>query len=103
MSSAEAEFYAMVDAVLKAKWMATVAQEMGFKIMMGKLVLGTDSSATKSFVSRRGLGKMRHIEIEIWDLWLQKEVMGGLVKVVKIPGEDNAADLMTKILHVDVI
>ena len=28
LSSAEAEFYAMVDAVLKAKWLTTVSQEM---------------------------------------------------------------------------
>ena len=99
LSSAEAEFYAMVDAVLKAKWMATLAQEMGFKNMMGKLV--SDSSAAKSFVSRRGRGKMRHIEV--LDLWLQKEIMKGLVKVVKILGEEEPGDLMTKFLHVDVI
>ena len=101
LSSAEAEFYAMVDAVLKAKWMAVVAKELGFKAMEGKLVLGTDSSAAKSFVSRRGLGRMRHIEVR--DLWLQKEVMKGLVKVVKIPGDDNPADLMTKYLDLKSI
>jgi hypothetical protein len=69
--------------------------------MGGKIILGTDSSAAKSFVSRRGLGKMRHIEIR--DLWLQKEVMKGLVKVVKIPGDHNPADLMTKFLKVEII
>lgn len=58
--------------------------------------LGTDSSAAKSFVSRRGLGKMRHLEIR--DLWLQKEVADGKVKVFKTPGTENPADLMTKIL-----
>ena len=44
---------------------------------------------------------MRHIEIR--DLWLQKEVREGRVRVVKIPGEKNPADLMTKYLGVDVI
>ena len=63
--------------------------------------MGTDSSAAKSFVSRGGLGKMRHIEIR--DLWLQKEVLKGMVKVVKVAGEDNPADLMTKFLPVKVI
>ena len=36
LSSAEAEFYAMIDAVLKAKWMSTVSQEMGFETMGGR-------------------------------------------------------------------
>ena len=44
---------------------------------------------------------MRHIEIR--DLWLQKEVREGRVKVVKIPGESNPADLMTKFLGVETI
>ena len=61
-----------------------------------ELELGTDSSAAKSFVSRRGLGKMRHLEIR--DLWLQKEVNEGKVEVSKIRGDCNPADLMTKIL-----
>ena len=101
LSSAEAEFYAMVDAVLKAKWLTTVAQEMGMQARLAQIVLGTDSAAAKSFVCRRGLGRMRHIEIR--DLWLQKEVLNGRVRVVKIPGESNPADLMTKYLSADVV
>ena len=58
--------------------------------------LGTDSEAAKSFVCRRGLGKMRHLEIR--DLWLQKEVRDGKVEVSKVRGDQNPADLMTKVL-----
>ena len=101
LSSAEAEFYAMVDGVLKAKWLTTVSREMGFRTVCGRIVLGTDSAAAKSFVSRRGLGKMRHIEVR--DLWLQKEVLKGAVEVIKIPGDDNPADLMTKFLSAEVV
>ena len=39
---------------------------------------------------------MRHLEIR--DLWLQKEVREGRLEVHKVPGEENPADLMTKIL-----
>eukprot|EP00973_Karenia_brevis_P050115 6955308-Karenia_brevis.AAC.1 len=60
--------------------------------------MGTDSNAAKSFVCRRGLGKMRHLEIR--DLWLQKEGYDGKLVVENIPGEENPADLMTKILGV---
>ena len=41
---------------------------------------------------------MRHLEIG--DLWLQKEVRDGKVEVSKINGDENPADLMTKILRV---
>ena len=58
--------------------------------------MGTDSSAAKSFVCRRGLGKMRHLEIR--DLWLQKEVSDGRLKVSKVRGDENRSDLMTNIL-----
>ena len=96
LSSAEAEFYAMVDGVIKGKWMVTIARELGFGEMKSKIVIGTDSSAAKSFVARRGMGRMRHIEVR--DLWLKEEVRKGMVAVEKVKGSENPADLMTKFL-----
>ena len=61
--------------------------------MRSKMVIGTDSSAAKSFVARRGLGRIRHIEVR--DLWLKEEVRKGLVAVEKVRGDENPADLMT--------
>ena len=101
MSSAEAEFYAMIEAVVRSKGLKSLARELGFRNVSNVVVLGTDSSAAKSFVCRRGLGKMRHIEIR--DLWLQKEVREGRLKVVKVVGSENPADLMTKILNIGEI
>ena len=98
LSSAEAEFYAMIEAVVRSKGLASLARELGFRNVSNVVWLGTDSSAAKSFVCRRGLGKMRHIEIR--DLWLQKEVREGRLKVNKVLGIENPADLMTKILSI---
>ena len=95
LSSAEAEFYAMIEAVVRAKGLLSTMKEVGF-VMAEKIQLYTDSSAAKSFVSRRGLGKMKHLEIR--DLWLQREVGLGSVIVNKIEGPRNPADLMTKYL-----
>ena len=69
LSSAEAEFYGMVEAVIRAKGLRSLALELGFVGLSTVIHLGTDSEAAKSFASRTGLGKMRHIEIR--DLWLQ--------------------------------
>ena len=96
LSSAEAELYGMIEGVTRAKGLRSLAFELGFRDLSNVVKLGTDSSAAKSFVNRRGLGRMRHLEIR--DLWLQREVSKGLLEVSKIPGEKNPADLMTKIL-----
>ena len=58
------------------------------------MIVKTDSEAARSFSCRRVLGKMRHIEVR--DLWLQEEVRKGGVRVEKVAGELNPADLMTK-------
>ena len=100
LSSAEAEFYAMIEAVIRAKGVSHVMIELGFDVQQ-ELQLYTDSSAAKSFVSRKGLGKMKHLEIR--DLWLQREVTLGKVIVNKVDGKKNPADLMTKYLRKEEI
>ena len=52
LSSAEAEFYGMVEAVIKAKGLITLAHEVGFKDLTNVVHLGADSSVATSFVSR---------------------------------------------------
>ena len=76
LSSAEAELYAMVEGVTRAKGLASVARELGFLGVSRAVWLGVDSSAAKQFVCRRGLGRMRNLGIR--NLWIQKEVRYGL-------------------------
>ena len=94
MSSAEAEYYAMVEGATRGLGLQTMLQEMG--VHAGVLVASTDSSSAKSFASKRGLGKIRHMEVK--ELWLQEAVCRGRVKLKKIEGEKNPADLFTKYL-----
>ncbi len=84
LSGAEAEFYAMVEGVARAKDLLNFASELGFTEDSHAVHVGRDRSAAKSFVSRRGLGKMRHLEII--DLWLQKAVREGKVLVHRVLG-----------------
>lgn len=101
LSSAEAEFYAMIEGTLRAKGLLGLAREVGFEELDSVVRVATDSSAAKSFVSRRGLGKMRHIEVK--ELWLQQQVLKGEVCVYKIGGKWNSADLMTKVLTMEEV
>ena len=92
MSSAEAELYAMTEGATRGMGLRTMLDEMGVHIET--LHLYSDSSAAKSFAFRRGLGKMRHIEVK--ELWLQAAVKEAKVKLHKVDGEMNPADLLTK-------
>ena len=96
-SSAEAEFYAMIEPVIRAKGLRNLAVEVDFRQLENVVHFGTDSSAAKSFVGRQGLGQMKHLEIR--DLWLQKEVHEGKVVAHKVLGTENPSDLGTKILN----
>ena len=101
LSSAEAELYGMVEGTTRAKGLMNLARELGFKDLGNVVRIGTDSSAAKSFVNRRGLGKVRHLEIR--DLWLQRESHEGRLVVSKLQGNENPADLMTKVLGLNDI
>lgn len=57
LSSAEAEYYAMVEAATRAMGLRTLAKELGVNC---EIVLHTDSSGAKSMASRRGVMKVRH-------------------------------------------
>ena len=74
-------------------------KELG--VEAGVVVISTDSSAAKSFASRRGLGRMRYIEVK--ELWLQEAVCRGRIQLKKANGTVNPADLFTKYLtNVDI-
>ena len=93
MSSAEAEYNALIDGVQRGFGVQTMLAELGVEV---EVVMYTDSSAAKSFASQRGLSRMRHMDVR--KLWLQEEVRQGKVKLIKVRGDTNPADLMTKYL-----
>ena len=90
-SSGEAELYALSKAVAEGLGIRSLLADLGFQV---KLRVWTDSSAAKSITARTGMGKMRHVETQYF--WVQQVVSQGLVKVCKIPGELNPADILTK-------
>ena len=59
--------------------------------------VNTDSNAVKSMPARKCAGRVRHIEVR--ELWVQERVAKGELNIVKVRGEDNVADGLTK--HVD--
>ena len=91
LSSGEAEYYAMVGGAAEALGFQALAADLGWKLGVR---LWTDSKAGKGMVSRRGLGKMRHVEARY--LWLQQAVKKKRLTLAKIWGKANPADHLTK-------
>ena len=58
------------------------------------ITIKSDATAAIAIASRRGLGKVRHIEV--CQLWLQERVRQGDIKVVKVGTNENVADALTK-------
>ena len=94
LSSGEAEDYA---ATVGAADLLHVCEVMRFFGIEAKGQIFTDSSACIGMASRRGVGRVRHLETRA--LWLQEIVEGQRLTIVKIPGADNISDIGTKALE----
>ena len=95
MSSGEAEYYSMVKGTVEGIGLQTLAKDLGWDL---ELRLFVDSSAAKAIASRKGLGKVRHLEVR--HLWLQQAVREKKVVLRKVEGKLNPSDLGTKGLSI---
>ena len=91
LSSGEAEFYGIVKAGSHGLGVVGIFRDLGLEF---GLQINTDSVAAKSICSRRGAGKVRHLDVR--ELWIQERVARGDLSVRKVHGPDNLADLLTK-------
>ena len=98
LSSGEAELYAANYGGAQALGLKSMMKDLG---VTAKIELLIDAKATMGIINRQGLGKVRHIEVQ--DLWLQGAIKDKRMKLSKVPGEENMADLMTKPLAAEVI
>lgn len=62
--------------------------------MVKKLKVHSDATAAIGIARRRGLGKLRHLDVE--DLWIQHKVRSKQIDLVKVDGKVNPADIFTK-------
>ena len=55
--------------------------------------LHIDASAALGIIERRGVGRVRHLEVG--SLWIQEQQLKRIVEMLKVPGLENPADLVT--------
>ena len=94
MSSAEAEYYSMVNAA--SEGLGLKAMTMDYRKPLS-LWMFIDATAAIGVAQRVGRGKLRHLETQ--SLWLQEAVRDQRIGLSKVHGPVSPADLMTK--HVD--
>ena len=98
LSSGEAEYYGIVKGGSAGLGLRSVLKDSGVEF---RLSVSADSSAAKGISTRRGLGKIRHIEVN--QLWVQEKVGSGEIEIKKISGYSNLADALTKPVENDVL
>ena len=91
LSSGEAELHGINTGITQGLGLQSIARDLGFSV---KIRIHTDATAALGMCRRRGLGKVRHLDVA--DLWAQEKVRTGVVTLCKIPGSENPADIMTK-------
>lgn len=98
ISSGESEFYAIVRAVIEAKFVFNLLCWLEFDSEEEAPEIASDAIAALGAAARLGVGKrMRHIDTQ--HLFIQKEVNEGKVKLKKVKGLENPADAGTKPLN----
>ena len=97
LSSAEAELVAAVRGAAEGLFVHALARDFGCDC---RLEFHLDSSAAIGIRRRTGVGKIRHLDTRL--LWIQERVQSCEIKIVKVAGVVNPADLLTKHLVVEV-
>ena len=93
LSSGEAEYYGCVRAASQTIGFKSMLKDLG--VNRERIRLKTDASVAQSLASRRGLGGIRHIEVN--QLGLQEKVGNGEIEIEKVKGTVNRADILTKL------
>ena len=93
LSSGEAEYYAAVKGGSFLLGFRSLLEDFGISTRLN-LIVKTDSSAAKGMLSRRGLGKQRHISTRY--LWIQDRVARQDLTIQKVGTKEQLADILTK-------
>lgn len=94
LSSGEAEFYAILRGGVEALGASAHASELGWKF--GTPRVGSDSSAARGVCARKGLGRLKHLELK--HVWMQGAVENKRLQLEKERSETNVGDIFTKFL-----
>ena len=101
LSSGEAELYAIGSGTSDSLFIRTLTLESGL-FEKANLTVHTDSTAGKRMAGRfRTSRKTEHVDLR--HLYMQELVTSGLLRLRKVPGTQNPADVMIKNISKDTL
>ena len=87
----ETDYYALVHGALHGLGLQSYLKDLGLHL---DLVVESDSTSAKSFASRQGLGKQRHVQTRY--LWVQERIARKEFVIQKVDSGKNVSDILTK-------
>ena len=96
-SSGESELYGIIKGSSEGLGLVTLASDFGEKM---NVRVHVDATAAIGMVERRGISRVRHIEVD--HLWIQEQEARRMLPIAKVAGGDNPADLMTKNVGIEL-
>ena len=93
-SSGEAKLKGIVKGAAEGLGLQSVGKDLNIE---HDVHVYTDSNAAMGMVARKGMGRVRHIEVG--ELWIQDAVKNKVLTVNKVKGDDNPADILTKYIE----
>ena len=101
LSSGEAELYAIGSGIADALFVPSLVEESKL-FQKSNIFVSTDSNVGKSIVSRFGASrKTKHVHLRF--LYMQELVVSGMVRMRKVLGTLNPADILTKYVPKDTL
>ena len=94
LSSGESEIYWTLKGAAETSGLRAMTRDLGWRL---KGEVWSDANAAIGIIHRNGLGKTRHVETGL--LWIQQIAAQLRLKLSKVFGRDNPADLYTKHLE----
>ena len=95
-SSTEAEYVALMDAAKEAMWFRQMLAQIGFPQTNPVRIYVDNKSAIDMACNRHTSLRTKHIDLRYH--WVREQVEKGYIQLLHVPGKDNIADLLTKIL-----
>ena len=91
LTSGESEIMSMSEVLIEAKLMQYNIEFCGMVLL--SIVLHTDADVARTFCHKRGVGRMKHLDVR--HCWLQEELDKGNFKVKRVDRKFNASDMLT--------
>ena len=96
LSTAEAEYYAAVQAAKSALWIAHLVSEVTSTAVPTVVIYEDNAACVQMATNPVMSARNRHFSMRMW--WLRDQVTNKTVTFVQVPSASQVADIFTKVL-----